>query len=69
MTGGIFADERALQDGLPDVFALDRRRVRSRAVERFGAMRMVDEYVAVYERLVRAGRGIDDRQLASGRRA
>jgi glycosyltransferase involved in cell wall biosynthesis len=54
VTGGIFADERALLDGLPRVFALDRRRVRRRAVERFGAMRMVDEYVRVYERLIDA---------------
>jgi glycosyltransferase involved in cell wall biosynthesis len=52
VTGHIFADERALADGLPGVFALDRRCIRRRAVERFAAMRMVDEYVAVYERLV-----------------
>jgi len=41
--------------GLERVFALDRRRVRARAVERFGVERMVDEYVAVYEHLL-AGR-------------
>ena len=38
--------------GLPRVFALDRRRVRARGIERFGTMRMVDEYVAIYERLI-----------------
>jgi glycosyltransferase involved in cell wall biosynthesis len=54
VTGGIFSDERLLQDGLRGVFALDRRRVRSRAVARFDAMRMVDEYVGVYERLLEA---------------
>jgi hypothetical protein len=42
--------------GLPQVFALDRRRVHDRGVAQFGAMRMVDEYVAVYERLVDAHR-------------
>ena len=44
-------------DGLPRVFALDRRRVRERAVARFGVERMVDEYVAVYSRIVEAHRG------------
>jgi len=39
------------------VFDLDRRRVRARAVVRFGVGRMVDEYVAVYRRLVEAGHG------------
>ena len=35
-------------------FDLDRRRVRERAVARFGVERMVDEYVAVYQRIVEA---------------
>jgi hypothetical protein len=43
--------------GLPRVYALDRRRVRDRAVDRFGAARMVEEYVAVYRRIVEARRG------------
>ena len=47
-----------MQAGLPRVFALDRRRVRERGVARFGAMRMVDEYIAVYERLIE-GSSID----------
>jgi hypothetical protein len=34
--------------GLGRVLALDRRAVHARAVARFGAGRMVDEYVAVY---------------------
>ena len=42
---------------LPRVFALDRRRVREHAVSRFGADRMVDEYVGVYRRIVDAHRG------------
>lgn len=52
VTGRSFASEDALLAGLPDVFALDRRRVRARAVARFGIDRMADEYIAVYERLV-----------------
>jgi glycosyltransferase involved in cell wall biosynthesis len=51
VTGRVFADEDALLAGLPDVFALDRRVVRETAVRRFGVDRMVDEYLAVYERL------------------
>ena len=36
-------------------FALDPAQVRASAVERFSATRMVDDYVAAYERLVAAG--------------
>jgi hypothetical protein len=46
-----------MADGLSRVCALDRRRVRERAVERFGVERMVNEYVAVYRRIVEAHRG------------
>jgi glycosyltransferase involved in cell wall biosynthesis len=52
VTGIVFPDEAAMQSGLPRVFALDRERVRERGIASFGAMRMVDEYVKVYERLV-----------------
>jgi glycosyltransferase involved in cell wall biosynthesis len=69
LTGGIFADERELSAGLPRVFALDRRRVRQRAVERFGAMRMVDEYVAVYERLIDATADMSGRQYGAWEQA
>ena len=61
VTGIVFENEDAMAAGLSRVFALDRRRVRERGTARYGAMRMVDEYVAVYERLVRAhadGRGL-----------
>jgi glycosyltransferase involved in cell wall biosynthesis len=54
VTGIVFADLEEMANGLPRVFDLDRRRVRDRAVARFGAQRMVDEYVAVYRRLVEA---------------
>jgi glycosyltransferase involved in cell wall biosynthesis len=52
VTGLIFSDLDALAAGLPGVMALDRRRVHHHAVARFGVARMVDEYVAVYERLI-----------------
>ena len=52
VTGIVFDDLEQMVDGLPRVFGLDRRRVRERAVARFGVERMVDEYVAVYRRLV-----------------
>ena len=52
VTGVVFGDEAAMQQGLSRVFALDRRRVRERGIARFGAMRMVDEYITVYERLI-----------------
>jgi glycosyltransferase involved in cell wall biosynthesis len=65
VTGIVFDDEDALREGLPRVFALDRRRVREHGVARFGAMRMVDEYVAVYERLIEA-RGFDRGHRTSG---
>ena len=52
VTGIVFENEEAMAAGLDRVFALDRRRVHQRGVERFGTMRMVDEYVEVYRRLL-----------------
>ena len=40
---------------LATVFAFDRRKIRERAVERFGAERMVNEYIGVYEKVLRRG--------------
>ena len=57
VTGLVFDDLEEMAAGLPRVFDLDRRRVRERAVARFGVERMVDEYVAVYRRIVEAHRG------------
>ncbi len=51
VTGGVFRSLDALVDGMPAVLALDRSRVRARAIERFGLDRMVDEHVEVYARL------------------
>jgi glycosyltransferase involved in cell wall biosynthesis len=52
VTGMIFSDLDQMATGLPRVLDLNRRRVRDRAVERFGVERMVDEYLAVYQRIV-----------------
>jgi glycosyltransferase involved in cell wall biosynthesis len=56
VTGLIFHDLEEMTHGLPRVFDLDRRRVHERAVARFGTKRMVDEYIAVYTRIVEAHR-------------
>ena len=53
-TGRVFDSLDALVEGLPGVMALDRRRVRARAVDRFSPDRMVGAYVEVYARLVAA---------------
>ena len=57
VTGMIFDDLEQMANDLPRVFDLDRRRVRERAVERFGVARMVDEYIDVYQRIVEQHRG------------
>jgi len=56
VTGAVYSNLEQMVNELPRVFDLDRRRVRERAVTRFGTARMVDEYVDVYRRLV-DGRG------------
>jgi len=43
------ADEFVRQ--VPRAFALDRRRVRERAAERFSARRMAEQYAALYQQL------------------
>ena len=57
ITGMVFDDLEQMANDLPRVFDLDRRRIRDRAVERFGVARMVKEYVAVYERISEIHRG------------
>jgi glycosyltransferase involved in cell wall biosynthesis len=57
ITGMVFENLEQMANDLPRVFDFDRRRVRERAVARFGVARMVDEYVAVYSRLVEAHSG------------
>jgi glycosyltransferase involved in cell wall biosynthesis len=69
VTGVIFESVESLAAGLPRVFALDRRRVRERAVARFGVDRMVAEYETIYRQLLsgpaRAGRS-DGRAARAG---
>jgi glycosyltransferase involved in cell wall biosynthesis len=57
VTGMVFNDLQQMIHDLPRVLDFDRRRVREQAVARFGVARMVDEYSAVYTRLVEAHRG------------
>lgn len=52
VTGGLFADMDAMAQGLERVMALDRARVRARAVERFGVQPMVDGYVDAFRRII-----------------
>jgi glycosyltransferase involved in cell wall biosynthesis len=54
VTGFVFDNVDDMTRGLPDVFALDRERVRERAVARFGTSRMVGEYEAVYRGVLEA---------------
>jgi glycosyltransferase involved in cell wall biosynthesis len=54
VTGVVYEDLEQMVNELSRVFDLDRRRVRDRAVERFGAERMVREYETVYTRIVEA---------------
>jgi len=51
VTGIIFESVDQMAESLARVLALDRRRVRERAVARFGVERMVTEYEAVYRQL------------------
>lgn len=54
VTGSAVATIDEALAALPEVTALNRRRVRERAIARFGVERMVDEYLRVYE-IVRRG--------------
>jgi hypothetical protein len=56
VTGVVFDNLEHMARELPRVLNLNRRLVRDRAVARFGAERMVDEYLAVYRRIVEAHR-------------
>ena len=57
ITGVVYENLEQMSNELTRTFDLDRRRVRERAVARFGAARMVDEYVDVYQRIVERRRG------------
>ena len=55
ITGGVFGSQEHLVTGLPRIAALDRARVRARALERFHPDRMVEEHVGIYAGLAAAG--------------
>ena len=52
VTGLVFDDLDAMAAGMEQVMALDRHRVRQRAVERFGVMTMVDGYVDAFRAII-----------------
>jgi len=52
VTGTLVDSVGAAVDALPALLALDRAKVRETAVRRFSAERMVEEYLAVYDKLV-----------------
>jgi len=54
VTGFLAADVEAAVAAVERVSSLDRRAIRSTTVERFGVTRMVDEYAAAYEAIVRS---------------
>ena len=56
ITGGVFDNLDDLMAGLPRIVALDRGRVRARAVERFRPDRMIEGYAAIYADLAASGR-------------
>jgi glycosyltransferase involved in cell wall biosynthesis len=56
ITGVIFDHIDQMTAELTRVFDLDRRRVREHAVRKFGVARMVDEYIAAYQTVVRRER-------------
>jgi len=54
-TGFYAASIQALSSFVPRALALDRTTVRERAKQRFGHLRMADEYLQAYEALLNAG--------------
>jgi glycosyltransferase involved in cell wall biosynthesis len=56
-TGRLVSDVAGAVDAVAHIGTLDRLRIRSQAVTRFGHDRMVDAYVAVYRQVVAAGPG------------
>ena len=67
-TGRACATLDALAAGLDDVLALDRRRVRARALERFRPERMVDAHVEVYRRIAAEHRARPETRARDGDR-
>ena len=63
-TGFVFEDLDQMVEGLGRVLELDRKHVHVRAVTRFGAERMVDEYEEVYRQVAGAGGGAASKSMA-----
>ena len=57
VTGIVYDNLEQMANELQRVFDLDRRRVRQRAVDRFGVARMIDGYIDVYTRIVESHHG------------
>jgi glycosyltransferase involved in cell wall biosynthesis len=51
-TGALVSDVEGAARAVEEVQRLDRATIRAVAVDRFGVDRMVDQYVAVYERAI-----------------
>ncbi len=56
ITGAIVASEAEAVRALLELATIDRRRIRARFEERFGARRMARDYLAIYERLAATAR-------------
>jgi glycosyltransferase involved in cell wall biosynthesis len=52
VTGAIVSDVRSAAEALSDVVGYDRWEVHNRARQRFDSNRMVDDYIAVYDKVV-----------------
>ncbi|HET9344191.1 MAG TPA: glycosyltransferase family 4 protein [Candidatus Limnocylindrales bacterium] len=62
---GFFGDDPTeIAYHVPDVETLDRRAIRSSVIERFSAVRMADEYEALYRRVLGTESNGDDRRFA-----
>jgi glycosyltransferase involved in cell wall biosynthesis len=57
VTGFVVDDAAQAADAVRSVAALDRATCRSVAERRFGVERMVQDYVAVYDQILRGGGG------------
>jgi glycosyltransferase involved in cell wall biosynthesis len=66
VTGIVVADMEAAHAALPEVLRLDRRRVRAEFDRRFSAERMAQDYVDLYENLIRPTTPLAKPFVASG---
>jgi glycosyltransferase involved in cell wall biosynthesis len=64
-TGFVVDDLQEAELAVREVAELDRRTIRTAAVERFSVRRMVDDYEAIYRALARPGSGAEHGAIAS----